>query len=246
MGSSAAVSPIGAAWSMSAKTIDDREIHTLRDELRTRDETIATLVHELRTPLTAASAYAQLLSRHVLELQRELSRLARLVDDVASRDCGGTVSWQGVDLGREARDAVRRLRLVSGRDADAVDDASTPYVVLGDPARIAQVHDNLLLNAARYSPAGERIAVNLRRQDGEIVLAVTDRGMGIAAEELPRIFERSYRSARARVAEPGGLGIGLSVCRDVVAAHRGRIWATSAGIGKGCSFFVSLPEAAGR
>ncbi|HEX9269295.1 MAG TPA: ATP-binding protein, partial [Candidatus Limnocylindria bacterium] len=211
-------------------------------QLKERDDAVASAVHELRTPLTSVQAYGQIMSKNLQAVQRQVAQLDRLIDDLLHMQPGTSRlrSLTDVDLLREARDAANRLRLVSQADVEVTDDGSGDFAVNGDPGRLAQVLDNLLGNAAKFSPPGEPINVDLRRADAEVVLSVTDAGAGIAAADLPRVFDRYFRGAEQRESVSGA-GIGLAVSRDIVAAHGGRIWATSAGPGHGSTFSMALP-----
>ena len=115
----------------------------------------------------------------------------------------------------------------------------------GDPARLGQVLDNLLTNAAKYSPADSEIVLAVRPDDGQVLLSVQDYGAGIAPEYLPRLFDRLFRVPDADAEHAEGFGLGLSIVRDLVAAHGGRVWAESAGLGRGSTCRVSLPVSRG-
>ena len=115
--------------------------------------------------------------------------------------------------------------------------------VRGDPARLAQVIDNLLGNAVKYSPADQEILLRVRRGEGSVLIGVQDRGMGIPKEHLPHLFDRFYRVPGAATDRVKGLGLGLFIVRDLVAVHGGRVWAESEGSGHGSTFWVSLPLA---
>jgi signal transduction histidine kinase len=147
-----------------------------------------------------------------------------------------------VDLVQEARDAAHRLRIVADADVDVTVHDEGSLIVRGDAGRLGQVLDNLLRNAAKFSPVGRPIELEIRREGAEVILSVTDRGAGIPPDELSLIFERYYRGSGQARTVPGE-GIGLAVSREIVAAHQGRIWATSPGPGKGSTFFIALPVA---
>ncbi len=112
--------------------------------------------------------------------------------------------------------------------------------MLADIERVRQVVTNLVHNAIKFTPSGGSITVSAVTEGDEVVIAVRDTGVGIPAEDLPRIFERFYKADRAR--SGGGTGLGLAIARHVVQAHGGRIWAESVE-GKGSTFFFTLPRA---
>ena len=212
----------------------------LRAELRSRDDAVASAVHELRTPLTSVQAYGQLMSRNLQAVQRQVTQLERLIGDLLQMQGPRALAAEEVDLAREGRDAVHRLELVTDADVELAIADDGPHVVRGDALRLGQVLDNLLRNAAKFSPPSERIDVTVRRDGAEVLVAVTDRGAGIPSQELTAIFERYYRGTGQR-REVAGEGIGLAICSEIVAAHGGRIWAMSPGPRKGSTFFIALP-----
>ena len=110
-----------------------------------------------------------------------------------------------------------------------------------DKDRILQVITNLLGNALQYTPSGGRVIISAVRQKSEILVSITDTGIGISPEHLPFIFNRFYRTDKSRARASGGSGIGLTIAQVLVKAHHGRIWAESAGEGKGSSFHFTLP-----
>ena len=214
----------------------------LRGELRERDDAVASAVHELRTPLTSVHAYGQLMSRNLQAVQRQVEQLERLISDLLSLPGAKPLALVEVDLVKEARDAANRIRVVADVEVGVAVRDDGPHVIRADRGRLAQVLDNLLRNAAKFSPPARPIDVDVGREGAEIVVSVTDRGLGIPAEELVLIFERYYRGSGQRRNVPGE-GIGLAVSREIVEAHKGRIWATSPGPGKGSTFSIALPIA---
>src|SRR5690606_16507594 len=125
-------------------------------------------------------------------------------------------------------------------DVDCVIDGEIG-TVYGDAARLQQVVNNLLTNAIKFTPHGGRVAVRLERDRDHAQLAVTDTGMGIRPEVLPRLFNRFVQADSSVTRTHGGLGLGLSIVRHLVEAHRGSVHAESPGEGKGATFRVSLP-----
>jgi two-component system sensor histidine kinase VicK len=216
----------------------------MRRELQERDDAVASAVHELRTPLTSVQAYGQLMTRNLQAVQRQVAQLDRLIGDLLRMESGPVVLGQteDVDLLREAREAAARMRLVGSAEIELDVRSRETYVVRGDAGRLAQVLDNLLHNAAKFSPTDQPITIALRREHEDVVVSVTDRGAGIPADELPRVFERYYRGDEQRRTVPGA-GIGLAVSREIVTAHGGRIWAMSEGPGKGTTVSFALPAA---
>ncbi|MGH2403614.1 MAG: sensor histidine kinase, partial [bacterium] len=180
---------------------------------------------------------------------REAARLQRLVDDLQelSRAEAGQISLRPrpITVQELVETATGRLRSQFD-DKGIVLKVDIPRElppVLADPDRIAQVLTNLVGNALQYTPPGGRVEVRARLEDGAVAVAVTDTGIGIAAEHLLHVFDRFYRVDRSRARASGGTGIGLTIARHLVEAHRGSISAESAGPGRGSMFTVTLPTA---
>ena len=114
-------------------------------------------------------------------------------------------------------------------------------IVSADKDRILQVLTNLLGNALQYTPSGGKVVISAEREKSEIRISIIDSGIGISPDHLPFIFNRFYRTDKSRARASGGSGIGLTIAQVLVKAHHGRIWATSAGEGKGSSFHFTLP-----
>ncbi|HUQ17544.1 MAG TPA: ATP-binding protein [Candidatus Saccharimonadales bacterium] len=212
-----------------------------RQALKAKDEAVAAALHELRTPLSSVDGYAQLMSRHLDSARRQISQLEHVLTDLQKpfegRSTGG-LDLQDVDLDREVKEAASRLRLTTRTEVD-VHTPGGPVIARADPSRIAQVLDNLLTNAVKYSPDGGPVSVRLSGSETEVVIAVTDSGAGLAAGDLERVFERGYRVTRGSTAV-AGQGLGLAISKMIVAAHGGRIWAASDGPGQGSTFTIAL------
>jgi signal transduction histidine kinase/CheY-like chemotaxis protein len=223
---------------------------------RSKDEFLAVLSHELRTPLTAILGWVRLLltgrvpSTRVREALTAIDRntrvQTRLIDDLLdiSRIVAGKVDLdrRPVDLGAIVRDVLtlaRQEQEAAARLSDAVIEPGS--TVLGDPDRLHQVITNLVSNALKFTSAGGRVDVSVRRTGQDVELVVTDTGEGISADHLPYVFDRFHQVDRSHTRRHGGLGLGLAIVRHVVEAHGGTVRAQSAGQGLGACFTVRLP-----
>ena len=224
-----------------------------------KDEFLAMLGHELRNPLSPILTAVQLLKlrgdsaslREQTIIERQAQHLVRLVDDLldVSRITRGKIAVQkeAVDIAAVIANAVEMASPLfeEKRHRLTLDVADAPLVVDGDAVRLGQIVANLLTNAARYSDSGGEITVTARAEAGDVVVRVRDRGIGISAELLPRVFDLFVQGPR-RVDRPdGGLGLGLTLVRSLVALHGGSVEAHSDGPGRGSEFVVRLPSAVG-
>jgi len=239
-----------------------QEIASREAAERHKDEVIATLSHELRTPLTALQGFSELLlhrefdeprRREILELlHREAARLGGLLTqvlDLQRLDAGhGTGAAEVLDLGplvaHQAAVHASQERVIEVRGADV------PALILADPGDVERIVANLLSNATKYSDARSEITVTLDSGGGDGLqrrarLAVRDRGIGIRAEELPRLFDAFYRVDTRETRTVGGTGLGLAIVKRLVVAQGGRVWAESEW-GVGTTFFVEWAAAAPR
>ena len=218
---------------------------------------IGNVAHELRTPLASIKSTMEGLVDGVLpsdeatylSVQREVTRLQRLVQDLEelSHAEGGQIrlELQPTNLSVIAQAAVERLRLQFEDKAVALQIDAQPHLpqVRADTNRITQVIVNLLGNALQYTPSSGSVHVRVWRESNEVLLAVEDTGIGIAAEHLPHVFERFYRVDKSRSRVGGGSGIGLTIARHLIKAQGGRIWVTSPGVERGSTFAFALPLA---
>jgi signal transduction histidine kinase/CheY-like chemotaxis protein len=225
---------------------------------RRKDEFLATLAHELRNPLAPIRMGAQILrmagadspAQPVLPMmERQLQHLTRLLDDLldVSRITRGKVALrvERIDLRHAIQAAIETSRpaIEEMRHVFAASLPDQPLWVDADPIRIAQVISNLLTNAARYTPEGGHIALKAERRGSDVEVRVSDTGYGIPHERLESIFDM-FTQLESPIAKPaGGLGIGLSLAKGLVALHHGTIEARSEGPGKGSEFRVRLPAA---
>lgn len=211
--------------------------------------------HELRTPLTAILGNTTLLKRGAAlpaeeradildEIEAEAQHMRRLITDLlllAQADAGLTIQHERVELDTLLQDVFRQAqRRGGGRDLRLVCDETA--VILGDADRLRQALVNLVENAIRYTPPTGRIELSLRADAAQAEIAVSDNGQGIAAEDLPHIFDRFYRADKARTRADGGAGLGLSIVQWVVEAHWGEIIVESQP-GHGSTFRIRLPLA---
>lgn len=220
-----------------------------------RRQLIGDVTHELRTPLAAIKGYMEGLMDGVLpaipetyqQVHSEADRLQRLVNDLQ-------------ELSRVEAGAFQ-LKLEPVAPAELIDTVvshlnrqfeekgillefklvSDLPKISADKDRILQVLTNLVGNAMQYTPTGGKVVITATRVQSEIQISITDTGIGISPNHLPFIFNRFYRTDKSRTRASGGSGIGLTIAQALVKAHHGRIWAESAGDGKGSTFTFTLP-----
>jgi PAS domain S-box-containing protein len=227
----------------------------LRELDRLKDQFVALVSHELRTPLTSIIGYTKLLqderttglsaSDFIEVIERNAERLLHLVGDLLflSRLQTGTlpVDLRSADLASIATQMVAEMRPEAQRKQVSLDFAAAPVPRIDvDPTRIAQLLSNLISNAVKFSPAGGRVSVRLRREADEAVLSVTDTGPGIPAADQEMIFDRFFRTAAATDQAIPGTGLGLTIGKAIVDAHHGTI-AVDSDEGRGAAFTVRLP-----
>jgi len=231
----------------------------LQEADRKKDRFIATLAHELRNPLAPIRNAVQLLRKGGHDdpqvvwvrdvIDRQVTQMARLLEDL-------------LDVSRLTRGefALRRQRLSLAAVIEQALEIAQPLIdehghvlalelpaaalhVDGDLTRLAQVFSNLLINAAKYTPGGGRIGLTMAAVGDEVEVRVSDNGIGISAEQMPRLFEMFRQGDAIAERASSGMGIGLSLARGLVDMHGGTIRATSAGVGRGSEFVVRLPLA---
>ena len=230
-----------------------RDITERRALERLQQEFIALVSHELRNPLTAIKVYAQLLLRRGAHDERvaqsiveRSDQLDRLISDLleSSHLQSGRLELRRrqVDLLDLVTASIERARVLTDRHQLRLTVSPPGLVGLWDPERLDQVLTNLFTNAIKYAPDGGEILVRVEQQGSNAAVAIQDHGIGIAPDQLPRLFDRFHRAAPATSAT-AGLGIGLYVARELITAHGGRIWAESPGPDQGATFQFTLPLA---
>jgi signal transduction histidine kinase/ActR/RegA family two-component response regulator len=236
-----------------------RLMQQLRDQDRRKDEFLATLAHELRNPLAPIRNSLQILKmprvdaalieRSRAMMERQVHHLVRLVDDLldVSRVMRGkiTLRKERMELASVIARAIETVQpLIDAQGHELTVSLSNESLLLeADPVRLAQVIGNLLTNAAKYTEPRGKIFLTARRERDYAVLKVRDTGIGIAPEMLPKIFDLFVQVDHAATKSQGGLGIGLTLVRNLVEMHQGRVGARSAGLGQGSEFVVHLPLA---
>ncbi len=232
----------------------EQEIH---EGVRRREQFLAMLSHELRNPLAAI-----LSAVHVLDnaewandscrtagavVARQATHMARLLDDLldVARITRGRIVLRKtkVDLREAAQSAIEALGpfMAERRTRLTVDIDDAPVPVYGDPARLQQIQANLLSNASKYSPEGGDVHFEVRREGRRACIRVSDKGRGIEQDMLPHIFDLFVQGPQSVARSDGGMGIGLTLLRQLVQLHDGTVEAYSDGQGRGSMFTVSLP-----
>jgi chemotaxis family two-component system sensor kinase Cph1 len=225
---------------------------------RMKDDFVATLSHELRTPLNAIYGWAQILVRQegldpeVAEglqiIERNARSQAQMIDDLLemSRIISGKIrlDLQRTHVPTVVDAAVETIALAATAKEIRIEKIIDPMIgveTTADPNRLQQVFWNLLSNAVKFTPKNGKIQVVLERVDSHIELSVADNGNGISPEFLPHVFDRFRQADTAADRKHSGLGLGLSIVRNLVELHGGNVRAQSPGLGRGTTFVVSLP-----
>ena len=235
------------------------DITGLRSLERMRSEFAANVSHELRTPLTTIKGYAETLMdesswqeretalRFLKIIDKESERLARILDDLLNlsqiESNKGVMKKQKVNVQQTVKDAISLLKKQADQKNIAVnlETVEKECSIQGDPDWLLQLFIDLLDNAIKYTPDQGKIAVSIEERTAQCIVAVSDTGIGISAEDLPYIFERFYRADKARSRRMGGTGLGLAVVKHIVEAHSARI-AVKSSPGKGSTFILYFPH----
>ena len=228
-------------------------------EERERRLFVSNVSHELRTPLTSVKSYLEALDEGALSEPvapdfikvslDETNRMMRMVTDLLhlSRIDNAT-SYLDVELINFTAFItfiLNRFDKMRGSDEEKKYELVRDYPITSvwieiDTDKMTQVIDNILNNAIKYSPDGGKITVTMKTTDDQMILSISDQGLGIPKQDLPRIFDRFYRVDRARSRAQGGTGLGLSIAKEIIKQHNGFIWAKSI-YGKGSTFTIVLP-----
>jgi len=245
-----------AAW--AALALENAHLYeSVQDASRLKDDFLASLSHELRTPLNAIVGYVRMLQANMLPpekrqkaidtIARNATSLTQIVEDVLdiSRIVSGKIrlNVQPVDLPTVARNAIDGIAPAAEAKGLRLETVIDPHAapVSGDPERLQQVLWNLLSNAVKFTKRGGKVQVRLERVNSHVELTVSDTGIGITPEFLPHVFERFRQAEGGTTRERGGLGLGLSIARQLTEMHGGTIEVSSAGLDQGAMFSVKLP-----
>jgi signal transduction histidine kinase/ActR/RegA family two-component response regulator len=228
---------------------------------RAKDEFLATVSHELRTPLNAILGWARMLqsmplppdrAKHgIVIIERNAAALAHIIDDLLdmSRIVAGTlhVAPQSVDLVAVAEAALETIQpLATAKNVQLAAHLSGIAIVNGDAGRLEQVIWNLVANAIKFTPEDGRVDVAIERLKDHVELRVVDTGQGISPDFLPRVFDRFRQADGSMTRRHTGLGLGLTIVRQLVELHGGTVEVASQGLGRGTTFTVRLLAAAGE
>jgi PAS domain S-box-containing protein len=231
--------------------------NTERKEVeRLKNEFVATVSHELRTPLTSLRGFSEILLRkacspekqrqYLTIIQNESKRLTNLINDFLDlqRIESGrqNYSFEPIDLTPILHETAALFAKADSQHSIRVEVADFLPDVKADGDRIRQVLSNLVSNAIKYSPAGGEVVISASQQEAVVQISVSDQGLGITPEAIPRLFTKFYRVDSANTRKIGGTGLGLALAKEIVEAHDGQIWVESE-FEQGSTFCFTLPQA---
>ena len=250
---SIAAAPIRSGGAVVGAVLVIRDISALQELDRKKDEFLSVASHELRTPLTTIRGYAQLLTQLIFEIGPEeratylrsmLSEIDRMMGLITELLDVSRIQRNRLQVDPQEMEWIGFVRsLIEGMSMQReilFESGMRQVIVHADPQRMRQVIDNLLSNAIKYSPDDSPIRVRVEKNDGIVSTSVSDRGIGIPADELSHLFERFHRARNVSSRYYGGLGLGLYISRAIVEAHGGTI-SVQTTEGEGSTFRVDLP-----
>lgn len=228
-------------------------------EERERRLFVSNVSHELRTPLTSVKSYLEALdegalsepvapdfikvsldeTNRMMRMVTDLLHLSRIDNDTSNLDVELTNFTAFITF------ILNRFDKIKSQDENLKYELIRDYPITSvwieiDTDKMTQVIDNILNNAIKYSPDGGKITVSMKTTDDQMILSISDQGLGIPKQDLPKIFDRFYRVDRARSRAQGGTGLGLAIAKEIIKQHNGFIWAKSE-YGKGSTFTIVLP-----
>ena len=247
--------PVGMTSSLADITERKRMEQEKRELDRMKSEFVSSVSHELRTPLHSIQGFTQLMlegkatnpetqKKFLTIIDKQSARLGKLINnllDVSHLESGRfSIQKQPLSIKKTIHEAIEGLRSLAVQNGMTIN-ADTPATlpeVKGDEERLMQVIVNLINNAIKFSPDGGGVAVKAEAKDAELLVHVTDHGIGIPEQAMPHLFQRFFRAKDS--ASIGGTGLGLYISKEIVEAHGGRMWAESK-VGEGSTFGFSLP-----
>jgi signal transduction histidine kinase len=244
----------------SGATAVFRDVSAQKAMERLREEWSAVVAHDLRQPVGVISLAAELVPRshkgpvsdveakQLARIKTATRRLREMIDellDAAQLESRRlALASAPIDVARTAREVCDRMGTAQFGHATSVSQSGAPSVAWADPGRVEQVITNLVSNACKYGTPDTEIRVDVDTREQEIEVTVTNQGRGLSHEELPNLFQRFMRSEDSRASGTSGIGLGLYICKGLVEAHGGRIWAESIP-GETTSFHFTLPRETG-
>ena len=249
---------LGSIMDITERKYLERKVIKYEELSKLKSDLLSTISHELRTPLATIKGYSSMIldyssklsseekREYLKSIDKSSDRLAKLVDNLldTSRMEAGLLKLNKAPAGisKLIRETVTEAQIrANSHQIVSKLRKGLPRVKI-DAKRIRQVLDNLLDNAVKYSPQGTEVLVSAKQAGREMVISVTDQGLGIPADELSRVFDRMYRIEQRLTSGVDGIGLGLSICQRLVEAHGGRIWVDSEK-GKGSTFYFTIPIA---
>lgn len=236
------------------------DVERLKEVDRLKTQFLSMVTHELKTPLTPIFEYVSLLKEKLLgpltlkqeeainSIQKQSTHLKNLIENILeiSRIEVGkklSVSKEPVSLERIIFAVEEMLAFDISRAGLTLEkkwEGEVP-TLLGDENALKRVFINLIGNSLKFTPSGGKIVLEIKEEKGSVLILVEDSGIGIAAENLKKVFDKFYQVDVSYAREKGGIGMGLAIARALIEAHGGKIWAESGGLGRGAKFFVRLP-----
>jgi signal transduction histidine kinase len=229
----------------------------LQEALQARDEMIQNVSHELRTPLFLIKGYVEIMLEGMMGqlseeqhgalevMEHQGKRLSHMLDQLLTLKKVGAdqLDRQPIDVGAFIEQVMDDWKTVAATNGVSLsfEPATELPLLLVDANLLGLVLYNLLDNAIKFSPKGGPVTVRAWAEQDQVVIVVADKGIGIPADKLERVFNRFYQVSQGLHRGFEGMGVGLALCRDIVLAHGGRIWLESAGVGQGSTFYVVLP-----
>ena len=237
----------------------DRMAEDIQGLIQQRDRFLQMAAHELRNPMSSVKGALSLIRRRLAAgkpidnlasltsiMEGEIDWLSHLLNALLEafrvQEGGLPLRLEAVNVWPVVQAAVATFSTASERHRFRVENVApgAPWV-LGDAGRLEDVLRNLYSNAIKYAPDGGEVLTRVTSEGGRVLVSVRDNGVGIPPEQLPHVFERFFRCSSTTGSDPGGLGLGLYICQDIVTRHGGRIWAESTP-GQGTTFFIDLPQ----